>query len=82
MNTTTDLRRTVLDVLSTIAPEVDPDTVDPNDDLRAAYDLDSFDFLNVLVELSDRTGVEIPESDYEQVRTLGRCVAYIQSRQA
>ena len=80
MTTTSDLRRTVLDVLGTIAPEVDTDALDPHTDLRVAFELDSFDFLNVLVELSERTGVEIPESDYDQVSTLDGCVAYIESR--
>jgi acyl carrier protein len=71
----------VLAVLVTIAPEADMDTVDPDGDLRDQLDLDSFDFLNVLVELSERTGVEIPESDYDQVSTLTNCVAYIEARQ-
>jgi acyl carrier protein len=81
MNTTEDLRRTVLDVIGTIAPEADTDTVDPDGDLRDQLDLDSFDFLNVLVELSERTGIEIPESDYDQVSTLNKVVAYIEPRQ-
>lgn len=80
MTTTADLRRTVLDVLSTIAPEVDADAVDPHADIRVAFDLDSFDLLNVLVELSERTGIDIPERDYDQVITLDSCVTYIASR--
>lgn len=80
MTSVDELRRTVLAVLVTMAPEADMDTVDPDGDLRDQLDLDSFD-LNVLVELSERTGVEIPESDYDQVSTLTNCVAYIEARQ-
>jgi acyl carrier protein len=81
MTTTDELRQTVLDVLGTIAPEADTDTIDPDGDLRSQLDLDSFDFLNVLVELSERTGIEIPETDYAQVSTLNGCVAYLRARQ-
>ena len=80
--TTDQLRQTALDVLGTIAPETDATAIDPDGDLRAQLDLDSFDFLNVLVELSERTGIEIPETDYEQVSTLNDCVAYLEARQA
>ncbi|HSK90771.1 MAG TPA: acyl carrier protein [Euzebyales bacterium] len=81
MTTSDQIRRTVLDVLSAIAPEADTGAVDPDADLRDQLDLDSFDFLNVLVELSERTGVEIPEGDYDQVATLNACVAYLRARQ-
>lgn len=80
MITTDELRRTVLDVLATIAPEADTGSVDPHADLRDQLDLDSFDFLNVLVELSERTGIEIPEGDYDRVSTLDGCVAYLEAR--
>jgi acyl carrier protein len=81
MTTTDELRQTVFDVLGTIAPEADPGAIDPDGDLRDQLDLDSFDFLNVLVELSERTGIEIPETDYDQVSTLNGCVAYLRARQ-
>lgn len=78
---TEELRRTVLDVIGLIAPEAQTDTVEPDGDLRDQFDLDSFDFLNVLVELSERTGIEIPESDYDQVSTLNNVVAYMTAHQ-
>ncbi|RME56043.1 MAG: acyl carrier protein, partial [Caldilineae bacterium] len=58
-----ELRQTVLDVLETIAPEADFDALDPNADMREALEIDSFDFLNLVIGLNEALGVEIPEKD-------------------
>lgn len=71
---------TISAVLHRIAPEVELDTVDPDDDLREQIDIDSMDFLNALIAIEEQTGVEVPESDYDQVDTLNRLVAYIVAR--
>jgi acyl carrier protein len=51
-----------------------------DEDLQQALDLDSMDFLNVLIALGRTTGVEIPESDYGRVRTFTACVNYLSGR--
>jgi acyl carrier protein len=73
-------REAISAVLHRIAPEVDLDTVDADDDLREQIDIDSMDFLNALIAIEEQTGVEVPESDYDQVDTLNRLVAYIVAR--
>ena len=75
-----DARDVVGAVLRQIAPEVDLDTVDPTVELREQIDIDSMDFLNFVTGLHDRTGVDIPESDYVHVSTLGGCVEYLARR--
>jgi acyl carrier protein len=68
------------EVLHHVAPEADLSTVDPKDDLREALDLDSFDFLNVLIGLAEKLAIEIPEADYERVRSLSALLAYLVTR--
>ena len=75
--TNDELRALVLDVLGGIAPEADPDTIRANVALRDQLDLDSMDFLNFLVAVHQRTGVEIPEADYGKLATLDQLVAYL-----
>lgn len=65
-----------LDVLSSIAPELDTAMLRPDQPLREQVDLDSFDFLNVLIALNERLGVEVPETDYAKVQTLNAMVDY------
>jgi acyl carrier protein len=63
--------------LRRIAPEVDPDEVDHDRPMAEELELDSMDFLSLLAELHERTGVQVPESDYPQVQTLSALVAYL-----
>jgi acyl carrier protein len=74
------IRETVLRVLRTIAPEVDPASIDPKVDWRDQLDLDSVDLLNFLVRVHEALGVDIPEEDYPKLSSLERCVAYLAAR--
>jgi acyl carrier protein len=51
--------------------------VGPEETMAEALDLDSMDFLNFMIGLHERTGVEIPELDYPQVATVEGCAAYL-----
>lgn len=64
-------------VLAGIAPEADLAAVGPDEDLRSALDLDSMDFMNLVVGLSERTGRPIPQADTPRLYTLRGLVAYL-----
>ncbi|MDO8449673.1 MAG: acyl carrier protein [Rhodoferax sp.] len=76
------LVETVVTLLRSIAPEVEPDTLEPERPLRQQVDLDSMDWLNFLVSLHERFGVNIPEADYAGLVTLDNVVDYLQARLA
>jgi acyl carrier protein len=76
----TDARDTVLELLAQIAPEADLATLPDDADLREAVDLDSLDFLTLVERLAERTGVDVPENDYPEVRTLGGLTGYVVRR--
>lgn len=76
---TTDLTHLVVDVLATIAPEADFDTLRRDLPLRDQLDIDSMDYLNFMIALNERTGIEIPESDYGRLTTIDECVEYLRS---
>jgi len=76
------LKETVLEELSNIAPEVDADDIDPNADLREELDIDSMDFLNLVIALHERLGVDIPEADYSKLGSINAVVDYLQAKQA
>ena len=62
--------------LRRIAPEISLDEVDHDADLLEELELDSMDFLAFVTDLHERTGVEIPESDYPELYTLAGMAAY------
>jgi acyl carrier protein len=72
----------VRSILGGIAPEVDLAGVRSDADLRDELDIDSMDFLRLVVALHERLGVSVPEVDYPRIRTLDGCVAYLAGRLA
>ena len=72
-----DLRQVLLSVMDEVAPGCLPDAIDDDEDIRDQMDLDSMDLLNVVAGLHERLGIEIPESDVEQIVTINRAVAYL-----
>lgn len=75
-----DIRDAVLTVLTTIAPEVEADDIADEVLLRDQVDLDSMDWLNFLVGIHKRFGIDIPEADYASLRTLADVVGYVDQR--
>ena len=74
-----DVRRAFLDALVHVAPEVDPDALDPAQPLRDQLDLDSMDYLNVVIRLSEVLGVEVPEKDYPRLESVDAATAYLEA---
>jgi acyl carrier protein len=74
------LRQTVLDTLRRIAPEISPDTLQSAKELRDQVDLDSMDWLNFLVALHEKLGIDIPEADYAKLATLDDLLAYLRAK--
>jgi len=75
--TPADIQQLASDVLAGIAPEADLSSVADHEDLREALDLDSMDFLNLVIGLSQGSGINIPESDYPKLFTLAGMRAYL-----
>ena len=74
------LMTTVVTLLSAIAPELEPQALAPERPLRQQVDLDSMDWLNFLLSLHQRFGVDIPEVDYARLVSLNDVVDYLQAR--
>ena len=80
--TDSDIKAMVLKIIADIAPDEDLSKVDPDVRLRDQIDLDSMDFLDIVMELRKRHKVDVPEADYMQLATLTSCVNYLRPRLA
>ena len=78
--TDADLRAQVMGILKTIAPELEDGDVQPAVPLRDQVDLDSMDWLNFLVAVHERTGIDIPETDYARLVTMDDLVGYLSGK--
>lgn len=75
-----NIRAALLRVLSSIAPETNPAALDPRAALREELDLDSMDWLAFVQGVRRELGVEIPEQEYRNLRSLDDSVAWLQQR--
>ena len=73
----TQVREAVIDIIADIA--LDEDVTQIKDDLalRDQLDLDSMDFLDIVMELKKRHKIEVPQEDYPKLATMSGCVDYL-----
>ena len=74
------LRKAIFGTLHRIAPEIAPGDLEPGTPLRDQVDLDSMDWLNFLLGLHAKLGVDIPEADYMKLVTLDDLFAYLKAK--
>ena len=75
-----DIEAIMQEELHRIAPEVDIETIERDEDLREEFDIDSIDFLNLVIALGKRFEIEFPEIDYPKMDTYNRMIAYLEER--
>ena len=75
-----DIRTILQEELGNVAPEMDLQKLDSTADLREALDIDSMDFLNFIIAVHHRLGVDIPELDYPKLVTLDGAATYLKSK--
>jgi acyl carrier protein len=76
----TEIRSEVLDILSDIAPDEDLSSLADDKPFREQLELDSMDFLDIVMELRKRHRIQIPEADYQHLASLASTVAYLEPR--
>ena len=72
-----ECKQVVLDIIADIAPDEDLSDVKPEIALREQLELDSMDFLDIVMELRKQHGIEVPEADYPQLNSLDSCAEYL-----
>ena len=75
--TNEQIKDAILQIISVIAPDEDLSHVKSDVALRDQLELDSMDFLDIVMELRKRYNVEVPEAEYGHLASLDSCVAYL-----
>uniref|UniRef100_UPI0040573967 acyl carrier protein n=1 Tax=Candidatus Electronema sp. TaxID=2698783 RepID=UPI0040573967 len=75
-----EIKYLILDIIQNIDEEAEFDDLDEDKPLRDQLDLDSMDFLDIVMELRKRHKLQIPEEDYPQLATLMSCVNYLEPK--
>jgi acyl carrier protein len=75
-----EIMAAIFSALRKVAPESNPELLSPDVNIRTTLDIDSYDFLNFLIDLHEQLDVEIPESDYGKLASLEDMRRYLASR--
>jgi acyl carrier protein len=75
-----EIKKTIFQLLKTIAPDTEPEKLKPDDNIRQTLGIDSFDYLNFIVALDEKLNVQTPEEDYVKIGTLKTLVGYISTK--
>jgi acyl carrier protein len=75
--TSEEIKDLILEIIEDIDDEADFESLDPDQPLRDQLDLDSMDFLDIVMELRKRHKLQIPEEDYPNLASLNSCVKYL-----
>ncbi|HEB72884.1 MAG TPA: acyl carrier protein [Nitrospirae bacterium] len=71
------IRQAIIDIIREIVPDEDLSGIDAEKPLRDQIDLDSMDFLDIVMELRKRYSVEVPEQDYQELESMSSTVNYL-----
>lgn len=74
------IRKIIIDIIAEIAIDEDLSNLDDNIRLREQLDLDSMDFLDIVMELKKRYKIEVPSEDYMKLATIKSCIEYLGPR--
>ncbi|MEE9602768.1 MAG: acyl carrier protein [Thermoguttaceae bacterium] len=76
--TAADIREAIVSILSDIAPDEDLSNLKEDVAFRDQLEMDSMDFLDIIMELRKRYRVQIPEEDYPELASMDSTVKYLE----
>jgi acyl carrier protein len=75
-----EIREAIYNIISEIVPDEDLSNLDDNETIRDQIELDSMDFLDIVLELRKRYKANVPEEDYPKLATINSCVEYLEPK--
>jgi len=75
-----EIKDLILEIIADIDEDAEFEALDADAPLRDQLDLDSMDFLDIVMELRKRYKLQIPEEEYPQLATLTSCVNYLEPK--
>lgn len=78
--TPAQIRDEIIDILSDISPDDDLGDLNDAQSFREQLELDSMDFLDIVMELRKRHRIQIPEEDYPRLASMSSTVEYLEPK--
>ncbi len=73
------IREAMIDIIQGLLEDDDTNLFRLQDDVSICdqLDLDSMDFLDIILELRKRHGITVPEEDFIKLSTMKGCIKYL-----
>ena len=78
--TPAEIRDEIIDILEDISPDEELDDLKDDEPFRDQLELDSMDFLDIVMELRKRHRVQIPEEEYGNLASMDSTVSYLEPK--
>lgn len=75
-----EIKTTLSRLLKNVAPDTEPETLTPDDNIRKTLGIDSFDYLQFIVAIDKAFNMQTPEEDYGKIETMNELINYIMSK--
>ena len=75
-----EIKDAIIDILSDIAPDEDLSNLKEDVAFRDQLELDSMDFLDIIMELRKRYRIQVPEEEYTELASMSSTVKYLEPR--
>jgi acyl carrier protein len=79
---TTEIQRLIIEAIQEVAPEIELNEIDFDEDIREECDLDSMDFINYLAALQKSSGIKITEGDYPKFHSFNSALAFLKAKES
>ena len=74
------IRVEIIDILSDISPDEDLSNLNDQQSFREQLEMDSMDFLDIVMELRKRHRIQIPEGEYSRLASMNSTVEYLEPK--
>jgi acyl carrier protein len=78
--TAAEIKEAITSILADIAPDEDLSDLKEDVPFREQLELDSMDFLDIVMELRKRYRIQIPETEYTELSSMASTVRYLEPR--
>jgi acyl carrier protein len=72
-----ELRPILKEIFREVSPEIPFEKIDSTKPLREQVEIDSYDLYRIIVRISERTGVNIPDSVLGDLKNLDQLLKYV-----
>ena len=75
-----EIGQAIVKIIEDIVPDEDCSNIEPSVALRDQLELDSMDFLDIVMELRKLYKVGVAEADYGELARLESCITYLEPK--